>query len=106
MTWLMKRLADLEDLDRNPSCDNFSRSGYKKLKKLGLGFLDDDMVDETTIFWTISTTEYLNLMKRLADLEEKVIALNGKLTELPSEKEEMFNSALLRLAALEYGTKP
>ncbi|KAI3780858.1 hypothetical protein L2E82_10851 [Cichorium intybus] len=54
----------------------------------------------------ISTTEYLNLMKRLADLEEKVIALNGKPAELPPEKEEMLNSTLRRLAALEYGTKP
>ncbi|KAI3525359.1 hypothetical protein L2E82_51606 [Cichorium intybus] len=67
------------------------------------GFLDDDMVKNKKKLEStrISTTEYLNLMKRLADLEEKVIALTGKPTELPPEKEEMLNSALRRLDALE-----
>lgn len=40
-------------------------------------------------------------MKWLADLEEKVVAHNGKTAELSPEKEEMLNTALSRLDALE-----
>ncbi|XP_023743079.1 phosphatidylinositol/phosphatidylcholine transfer protein SFH3 [Lactuca sativa] len=60
------------------------------------GFLDDDNKKPT-----ISRTEYQDLMKRLADLEEKVVAHNSKTAELSPEKEEMLNTALRRLDALE-----
>ncbi|CAI9286734.1 unnamed protein product [Lactuca saligna] len=60
------------------------------------GFLDDDNKKPT-----ISRTEYQNLMKRLADLEEKVVAHNSKTAELSPEKQELLNTALHRLDALE-----
>ena len=58
------------------------------------GFLDDDHE-------MIEKKKKTELMKRLADLEEKVIAVHGKPAEMPPEKEEMLNSALRRLDVLE-----
>ncbi|KAL4588828.1 hypothetical protein LXL04_001724 [Taraxacum kok-saghyz] len=58
------------------------------------GFLDDDHE-------IIEKKKKMELMKRLADLEEKVIAVHGKPAEMPPEKEEMLNSALRRLDVLE-----
>ncbi|XP_024960109.1 phosphatidylinositol/phosphatidylcholine transfer protein SFH3-like [Cynara cardunculus var. scolymus] len=49
----------------------------------------------------ISTAEYLSMMKRLGDLEEKVIILTNKPVEMPPEKEEMLNNALKRIESLE-----
>ncbi|XP_076930665.1 phosphatidylinositol/phosphatidylcholine transfer protein SFH3-like isoform X1 [Bidens hawaiensis] len=49
----------------------------------------------------ISTAEYLSMMKRLGDLEEKVIILTDKPIEMPPEKEEMLNNALNRIESLE-----
>ncbi|XP_071730007.1 phosphatidylinositol/phosphatidylcholine transfer protein SFH12-like [Rutidosis leptorrhynchoides] len=49
----------------------------------------------------ISTAEYLSMMKRLGDLEEKVIILTNKPVEMPPEKEEMLNNALHRIESLE-----
>ncbi|XP_042753955.1 phosphatidylinositol/phosphatidylcholine transfer protein SFH12 isoform X1 [Lactuca sativa] len=49
----------------------------------------------------ISTAEYLSMMKRLGDLEEKVIILTNKPLEMPPEKEEMLNNALKRIESLE-----
>lgn len=50
---------------------------------------------------TISTAEYLTMMKRMGDLEEKVLVLSKKPVEMPPEKEEMLNAALSRVDALE-----
>ncbi|KAK1431151.1 hypothetical protein QVD17_14425 [Tagetes erecta] len=49
----------------------------------------------------ISTAEYLSMMKRLGDLEEKVIILTDRPIEMPPEKEEMLNNALNRIESLE-----
>lgn len=49
----------------------------------------------------ISTTEYLTMMKRMGDLEEKVLVLSKKPVEMPPEKEEMLNAAVSRVDALE-----
>ncbi|KAI3497306.1 hypothetical protein L1887_39819 [Cichorium endivia] len=49
----------------------------------------------------ISTAEYLSMMKRLGDLEEKVIILTNKPLEMPPEKEQMLNNALKRIESLE-----
>ncbi|KAM0028875.1 putative CRAL-TRIO lipid binding domain, CRAL/TRIO domain, CRAL/TRIO domain superfamily [Helianthus debilis subsp. tardiflorus] len=49
----------------------------------------------------ISTAEYLSTMKRLGDLEEKVIILTDRPIEMPPEKEEMLNNALNRIESLE-----
>ncbi|KAD4179110.1 hypothetical protein E3N88_27701 [Mikania micrantha] len=49
----------------------------------------------------ISTAEYLSMMKRLGDLEEKVIILTDRPVEMPPEKEEMLNNALNRIESLE-----
>ncbi|KAI7728433.1 hypothetical protein M8C21_027646 [Ambrosia artemisiifolia] len=49
----------------------------------------------------ISTAEYLSMMKRLGDLEEKVIILTDRPVEMPPEKEEMLNNALNRIEYLE-----
>ena len=49
----------------------------------------------------ISEAEYFGMMKRLGELEGKVIALSGKPATMPPEKEEMLNAALSRVDALE-----
>lgn len=66
-----------------------------------VGLLEDDPEKRESESTTISTTEYLTLMSRLSDLEEKVIDLVNTPAELPPEKEELLNNALTRVDALE-----
>ncbi|XP_004500796.1 phosphatidylinositol/phosphatidylcholine transfer protein SFH3 isoform X3 [Cicer arietinum] len=48
----------------------------------------------------ISSNEYMAMMKRMADLEEKVTILSVR-PSMPPEKEEMLNNALTRVTSLE-----
>ncbi|KAF9620065.1 hypothetical protein IFM89_010715 [Coptis chinensis] len=48
-----------------------------------------------------SSAEYFSMMKRMADLEEKVTVLSNKPATIPAEKEEMLNAAVNRIDALE-----
>lgn len=48
----------------------------------------------------VSSSDHMLLMKRMAELEEKVNGLSAK-PALPPEKEEMLNAALTRVSALE-----
>ncbi|KAF9609485.1 hypothetical protein IFM89_016571 [Coptis chinensis] len=50
---------------------------------------------------TISAAKYMSVMKRMADLEEKVTVLSKKPATMPAEKEEMLNAAVKRVDALE-----
>lgn len=47
----------------------------------------------------ISASEYMAMMKRLAELEEKVVSTNNK--PMPSDKEAILTQALARVADLE-----
>ncbi|XVF17945.1 hypothetical protein REPUB_Repub10bG0168600 [Reevesia pubescens] len=49
----------------------------------------------------ISTAELMSVMKRMAELEERVSFMNRKPTTMPPEKEEMLDYALNRADALE-----
>ncbi|XP_058213257.1 phosphatidylinositol/phosphatidylcholine transfer protein SFH3-like isoform X1 [Rhododendron vialii] len=49
----------------------------------------------------ISTADYFSILKRMSELEEKVIVLSNKPAVMPPEKEEMLNAALSRVDALE-----
>ncbi|CAO2815022.1 unnamed protein product [Amaranthus hypochondriacus] len=49
----------------------------------------------------ISEEEYFSMMKRMGELEGKVIALSAKPATMPPEKEEMLNDALNRVDVLE-----
>lgn len=49
----------------------------------------------------VSHSDYLNLMKRMSELEEKVIHLSQKPVSMPPEKEEILNAALARVDSLE-----
>ncbi|KAF4349361.1 hypothetical protein G4B88_007851 [Cannabis sativa] len=49
----------------------------------------------------ISNTEYMAMMKRMAELEEKVSVLNMKPVSMPPEKEEMLAAAVKRVNDLE-----
>ncbi|XP_076923732.1 phosphatidylinositol/phosphatidylcholine transfer protein SFH12-like [Bidens hawaiensis] len=64
-------------------------------------FIEDLLVNKKKQASTISTAEYLTLMNRLAELEEKMIVLDNKPAELPPEKEEVLSNALKRVDALE-----
>lgn len=50
---------------------------------------------------TISAGEYMSVMKRMADLEDRVSVLSMKPAAMPAEKEEMLNTAISRVDALE-----
>ncbi|XP_073313862.1 phosphatidylinositol/phosphatidylcholine transfer protein SFH3-like [Primulina huaijiensis] len=50
---------------------------------------------------TISSADYFTMMKRMNELEDKVIVLSKKPVVMPPEKEEMLNNALNRVDALE-----
>ncbi|KAI3809793.1 hypothetical protein L1987_19393 [Smallanthus sonchifolius] len=49
----------------------------------------------------VSTAEYLAMVKRMGELEEKVIILETQPIEMPPAKEDMLNKALSRVEALE-----
>lgn len=49
----------------------------------------------------ISHADYMTMMKRMAELEEKVTILSMKPTVMPAEKEGMLNAAISRVSALE-----
>ncbi|XVF28875.1 hypothetical protein REPUB_Repub15cG0070300 [Reevesia pubescens] len=50
---------------------------------------------------SISTTEFMSVMKRMTELEDRVSFMNRKPTTMPPDKEEMLNYALNRADALE-----
>lgn len=49
---------------------------------------------------TISAQEFMTVMKRMAELEDKMVNMN-QITCMPPEKEEMLNAAISRADALE-----
>ncbi|KAH1082089.1 hypothetical protein J1N35_021850 [Gossypium stocksii] len=49
----------------------------------------------------LSTAELMSVMKRMAELEERLSVINQKPTTMPPEKEELLNTALTRADALE-----
>ncbi|KAG6436232.1 hypothetical protein SASPL_101117 [Salvia splendens] len=49
---------------------------------------------------TISNEDYIIMMKRMNELEEKVIILSTRSTTMPPEKEEMLNNSLQRIDML------
>ncbi|XP_009589910.1 phosphatidylinositol/phosphatidylcholine transfer protein SFH3 isoform X1 [Nicotiana tomentosiformis] len=50
---------------------------------------------------TISANDYFSMIKRMEELEEKVIILSNKPNALPPEKEELLNNAMKRIDTLE-----
>ncbi|CAN4107525.1 unnamed protein product [Withania somnifera] len=60
-----------------------------------------DMIKEQTHGHVISTKEYINMMKRMEELEDKVITLSQKPSSMPPEKEDMLNAAINRVGTLE-----
>ncbi|KAB5547598.1 hypothetical protein DKX38_011004 [Salix brachista] len=49
----------------------------------------------------ISSADYMTVLKRMAELEDKVSVLSAKPVSMPPEKEEMLNAAISRVDALE-----
>lgn len=49
----------------------------------------------------ISGAELLTMIKRMAQLEERMVALGKKESALPNEKEQILSSAMSRVEALE-----
>ncbi|GAB2291278.1 hypothetical protein Dimus_025536 [Dionaea muscipula] len=62
---------------------------------------DEDGVFKHQARHTISEAEFFAVMKRMGELEGKVIALNAKPAVMPPDKEEMLNVALSKVDALE-----
>jgi len=50
---------------------------------------------------SISGADYVTMMKRMAELEDKVNGVANKPASMPPEKEEMLNAALTRVEYLE-----
>lgn len=49
----------------------------------------------------ISSSDYFTMLKRMAELEEKVTVLNMKPAAMPVEKQEMLDAAISRVSTLE-----
>lgn len=49
----------------------------------------------------VSSTEYMSILKKMADLEDKVSVLSLKTPAMPPEKEELLNAAMSRIYSLE-----
>lgn len=69
---------------------------------------DDDSVKKMKLTrsskmqpFVVSTAEYMSMMKRMGELEEKVLVLESQPHEMPAEKEDILNKALARVEALE-----
>lgn len=60
-----------------------------------------DMIKEQTHGHVISTKDYITMMKRMEELEDKVITLSHKPSSMPPEKEDMLNAAINRVGTLE-----
>ncbi|XP_023770435.1 phosphatidylinositol/phosphatidylcholine transfer protein SFH12 [Lactuca sativa] len=76
------------------------------LYSIGIHDDDDDMVKKQPGSYklqppVVSAAEFLSVMKRVGELEEKVIILNNQPNQMPPEKEEILNKALSRVEALE-----
>ncbi|KAL5574151.1 hypothetical protein UlMin_023748 [Ulmus minor] len=53
----------------------------------------------------VSTADYMSVMKRMAELEERVSVMSMKPAAIPPEKEAMLNAATSRINALEHELK-
>ncbi|KAL5557387.1 hypothetical protein UlMin_039623 [Ulmus minor] len=61
----------------------------------------DDTMFKTHEAPAISTVDYMSVMKRMAELEERVSVMSMKPAAIPPEKEAMLNAATSRIDALE-----
>lgn len=57
--------------------------------------------EEMTTMPNISAQEFMTVMKRMAELEDRMVNMNNQTTCMPPEKEEMLNAAITRADALE-----
>ncbi|KAG4952103.1 hypothetical protein JHK85_045970 [Glycine max] len=57
--------------------------------------------EEMTTMPNISAQEFMTVMKRMAELEDRMVNMNNQTTCMPPEKEEMLNAAISRADALE-----
>ncbi|KAL9274989.1 Phosphatidylinositol/phosphatidylcholine transfer protein SFH12-like protein, partial [Drosera capensis] len=65
------------------------------------GMLKNNATTHRVASESISEAEFFAIMKRMGELEGRVIALSAKPAEMPPEKEEMLNLALGKVNALE-----
>lgn len=72
-----------------------TRNMPKKITAVAL-YCDDTMMKAPTV----SIDDHMAMMKRMAELEEKVNVLSMR-PAMPPEKEELLNSALSRVSTLE-----
>lgn len=67
-------------------------------------YCDDDSMSGAKVHLqraTMSSADLMSVMKRMAELEERVTVMSMKQVTMPPEKEAMLNSALSRVDALE-----
>lgn len=82
-----KRLTDASLLSSSLHCDDTVVKGHVQSQKLPAP--------------AISSAEFMSVMRRMAELEEKVIVLTAEPAAMPVEKEEMLNAAVSRVDILE-----
>lgn len=78
-----------------------TRNMPRKLTEATLYSTNDYYTDSPAKGIPVAGTEYVSMMKRMADLEEKMNTLSKKPTTMPPEKEEQLNAALSRVETLE-----
>lgn len=67
----------------------------------GSVYYDGNMIKGHQLSPAISSNQHMSMMKRMAELEDKVNILSNKPAVMPPDKEEMLNAALSRVDALE-----
>lgn len=82
-----KRLTDASLLSSSLHYDDTEMKGHVLSQKLQAP--------------AISSAEFMSVMRRMAELEEKVTVLTVKPVAMPAEKEEMLNAAVSRVDILE-----
>ncbi|KAG5221718.1 phosphatidylinositol/phosphatidylcholine transfer protein [Salix suchowensis] len=78
-----RKLTDATIYSKPDYCDDISVNGQEQQSQ------------------AISSADYMTVLKRMAELEDKVSVLSAKPVSMPPEKEEMLNAAISRVDALE-----
>ncbi|MBA0741944.1 hypothetical protein Gogos_015061 [Gossypium gossypioides] len=101
MTFVMGIGAMMKVTRNMPRKPTDPASYVSQVESVGTVAKSQDPSSQLTQPGGLSTAELMSVMKRMAELEERLSVINQKPTTMPPEKEELLNTALTRADALE-----
>ncbi|MBA0860203.1 hypothetical protein Goshw_015208 [Gossypium schwendimanii] len=101
MTFVMGIGAMMKVTRNMPRKPTDPASYVSQVESVGTVAKSQDSSSQLTQPGGLSTAELMSVMKRMAELEERLSVINQKPTTMPPEKEELLNTALTRADALE-----